>query len=173
VRRSTRPVDAGATQVNGISFRVDDQAKVEAQARDAAMKDAKSKADALASAAGVNITGVASISEVSSPIPTPYPYAVSAGAPAQDRAVTPVEPGKVTLDVAATGTVIILGAQRPRRLSQYQENRGIPARDMNVEVTQLTAMLREAWDYFERVIAAPPGETMAPLPTGRDPFFQS
>ena len=100
-------VDAGATQVNGISFRVDDQAKVEAQAREAAMKDAKSKADALASAAGVNITGVASISEVSSPIPTPYPYAVSAGAPAQDRAVTPVEPGKVTLDVTVTVTYLI------------------------------------------------------------------
>ncbi len=95
-------VDAGATQVNGVSFRVDDQSKVEAQARAAAMKDAKSKADALASAAGVNITGIASISEVSSPFPTPYPDVMSAGAPAADRAVTPVEPGKVTLEVTVT-----------------------------------------------------------------------
>ncbi len=101
-------VDAGATQVNGINFRVDDQAKVEAQARQAAMKDAKSKADALTSAAGVNITGVASISEVSSPIPQPYPYDLSGSAPAADtRAVTPVEPGKVTLEVTVTVTYLI------------------------------------------------------------------
>lgn len=100
-------VDAGATQVNGISFRVNDQSKIEAQAREAAMKDAKSKADALASAAGVNIIGVASISEVSLPWPTPYPYAMSGGAPAEDRAVTPVEPGKVALEVTVTVTYLI------------------------------------------------------------------
>jgi uncharacterized protein YggE len=102
-------VDAGATQVNGITFRVDDQSKVEAQARAAAMKDAKSKADALALAAGVNITGVASISEVNSPVPMPYPYDMrqSAGAPAADRAVTPVEPGKVTLEVTVTVSYLI------------------------------------------------------------------
>ena len=55
----------------------------------------------------LTITGVASISEVSSPIPTPYPYAVAGGAPAADRAVTPVEPGKVTLEVTVTVTYLI------------------------------------------------------------------
>lgn len=100
-------VDAGATQVNGINFRVEDESKVEAQARQAAMKDAKSKADALAAAGGVNITGVASISEISAPIPQPMPYALSAGAPAADRAVTPVQPGNVTLEVTVTVTYLI------------------------------------------------------------------
>jgi uncharacterized protein YggE len=101
-------VDAGATQVNGITFRVDDQAAVEAQARQAAMKDAKGKADALALAAGVNITGVASISEVSSPMPGPIYYATSGAAPmAADRAVTPVQPGQVSLDVTVTVTYLI------------------------------------------------------------------
>ena len=80
-------VDAGATQVNGITFRVDDQTKVEAQAREAAMKDAKGKADALAAAAGVNITGVASISEVSSPTPGPIYYAIG-GLPHRWRATS-------------------------------------------------------------------------------------
>lgn len=97
-------VDAGATNVNGLSFRVDDQSAVESQARDAAMKDAKSKADALANAAGVNITGVASISEVSSPIPGPIMYA--GGVAARD-AVTPIQPGNVTLEVTVTVTYLI------------------------------------------------------------------
>jgi uncharacterized protein YggE len=97
-------VDAGATNVNGISFRVDDQSPVEAQARDAAMHDAKAKADALAKAAGVNITGVASISEVSTPIPGPIMYAT--GAVARDSA-TPVQPGNVTLEVTVTVTYLI------------------------------------------------------------------
>jgi uncharacterized protein YggE len=104
-------VDAGATQVNGITFRVDNQSAVEVQARTAAMKDAKAKADALAQAAGVNITGVASISEVSSP--TPYPVyfgkdSAAAGVPAAvDRPSTPVQPGQVTLEVTITVTYLI------------------------------------------------------------------
>ena len=63
-------VAAGATTVNGVSFRLDDPKPVEAQARAAAMTDARTKADALAKAAGVQIKGVASISEtsVSSPV---------------------------------------------------------------------------------------------------------
>jgi uncharacterized protein YggE len=99
-------VDAGATTVNGLSFRVDDKGAVEAQARDAAMKDAKSKADALAKAAGVNITGVASISEVSSPIPGPIMYERMAAGVAKDS-VTPIEPGNVTLEVSVTVTYLI------------------------------------------------------------------
>ena len=65
---------AGATTLDGITFRVDDPSAAEAQARDAAMKDARTTADALAKAAGVSITGVASISEQSGPTPVPMPY---------------------------------------------------------------------------------------------------
>ena len=98
-------VDAGATNVNGITFRVDDQKPVEAQARDAAMQDAKAKADALAKAAGVNITGVQTISEVASPMPGPIMFA--AAGVAKDQASTPVQPGNVTLEVTVTVTYLI------------------------------------------------------------------
>ena len=43
---------AGATTLNGITFRVDDPSAAEAQARVAAMQDARAKADALARVAG-------------------------------------------------------------------------------------------------------------------------
>ena len=101
-------VDAGATAVNGITFRVNDPASVQAQARAAAMKDAKGKADALAQAAGVNITGVQSISEVSSPVPTPIAYDRAAmGSAPSAGVVTPVEPGNIEVDVTVTVTYLI------------------------------------------------------------------
>ena len=62
-------VTAGATSVDGISFDVADRAAAEANAREAAVKDAKAKADTLAAGVNVRITGVASMSEsVSTPI---------------------------------------------------------------------------------------------------------
>lgn len=93
--------DAGATNIGGISFRVADQSAVEAQARDQAMKDAKSKADALAAAGGVTITGVITIAEYSTPTPGPIPYARDAAA-AGEGAVTPVLGGNVQLTVSVT-----------------------------------------------------------------------
>lgn len=56
-------VAAGASTVQGVTFRVDDPSAIENQAREAAVRDARSRADTLAAAAGVQITGVASISE--------------------------------------------------------------------------------------------------------------
>jgi uncharacterized protein YggE len=94
-------VAAGATSVNGVTFRVDNQTAAEGQARTAAVKDARSKADALASAAGVTIVGVSSISETSAPIP--YPIAFAAGAPAKD-ASTPIQPGTTEIDVTVSIT---------------------------------------------------------------------
>jgi uncharacterized protein YggE len=93
---------AGATNVNGISFMVDDPDKAAQDAEVAAIKAARAKAEAMAAAAGVSLGGVMSISET--PIAIPYPYAY-AGAPAGARdAATPVQPG--TQDVSATVTVV-------------------------------------------------------------------
>ena len=98
---------AGATTFDGVSFRVDDPAKAEAQAREAAMAQAKSKADTLAKGAGVSIGGVASISETASPVPYPIMYARDAAGAlaAPDKSVaTPVENGtnEVTVTVAVS-----------------------------------------------------------------------
>ena len=71
------------------------------------MADAKAKADALAGAARVNITGVASIAETVTPIPYPVHYGMATGAAAPDKAVsTPVQAG--TNDVSVTVTVVYL-----------------------------------------------------------------
>jgi len=97
---------AGATTLDGVSFRVDDPAKAEQQARTDAMSQARAHADTLATAAGVAITGVASISETSAPSPYPVFYgAAQAGAAARDVA-TPVQAG--TTDVTITVSVVYL-----------------------------------------------------------------
>ncbi|MGH2464622.1 MAG: SIMPL domain-containing protein [Candidatus Limnocylindrales bacterium] len=99
---------AGATSLDGVAFRVDDQTAAEAQARQAAMAEAKSKAQTLATAAGVSIGGVASISETSAPIP--YPIMYSGGAPAAavdgSKVATPIQAG--TTDVTITVAVVYL-----------------------------------------------------------------
>jgi hypothetical protein len=94
---------AGGTTLDGIAFRVDDPSGAEAQARTQAMKAARGKADALATAAGVTIVGVASISEQSSPTPWPVPYA---GERVAADAATPILPG--TSDVTVTVSVVYL-----------------------------------------------------------------
>ena len=94
---------AGATTLDGITFRVADEAGAEAQSRTAAMAEAKAKAQALANAAGVTITGVASITETIAP--TPYPIYYGAAAAGKD-ASTPVQPG--TTDIAITVAVVYL-----------------------------------------------------------------
>jgi uncharacterized protein YggE len=73
-----------------------------AQARTQAMRAARAKADALATAAGVTIVGVASISEAAESSPWPVPYA---GARA-DEAATPILPG--TSDISVTVSVVYL-----------------------------------------------------------------
>jgi len=95
---------AGGTTLDGITFRVDDPSGAEAQARTQAMKAARAKADALASAAGVSIIGVASISEQSSPTPWPVPYA---GALRADEAATPIMPGTSEITVSVSVVYLI------------------------------------------------------------------
>ena len=95
---------AGATSLDGVTFRVADQAGAEAKARQAAMDEASGKAKALADAAHVSIAGVASISETVAPIPYPVQYFAAAGAPKD--ASTPVMSG--TTEVSVTVAVVYL-----------------------------------------------------------------
>lgn len=97
-------VAAGATSVDGISFDVADRAAAEAQAREAAVKDAQSRANTLAAGVGVRITGVASMSE-SVTTPVWYGQNFAAAAPAKDSS-TPVMPGST--DVVITVSVAFL-----------------------------------------------------------------
>jgi len=98
-------LQAGATTLDGVTFRVEDQAAAEKQAREAAMSEAKAKAQTLASAAGVSIGGVASISETVSPIPYPVYYGGARDEAAANPS-TPVEAG--TNEVSVSVTVVYL-----------------------------------------------------------------
>ena len=98
-------VAAGANSVDGISFDVADRAAAEAQAREAAVKDAKAKADTLANGLGVRITGVASVSEsVSTPVwYGPYPSAMAGDKAAE----TPVLPGSTDVVISVQVSFLI------------------------------------------------------------------
>jgi uncharacterized protein YggE len=99
-------VAAGATSVDGIAFDVADRPAAEARARDAAVKDAKAKADSLAAGLGVRINGVASVVE-SVTTPVWYGPSMAAAAPTADKsAATPVLPGST--DVTITVQVAFL-----------------------------------------------------------------
>ena len=94
---------AGATTLDGVTFRVDDPAAAEEQARKQAMAQAKSKAQTLVSAAGVTITGVASITETAAPVPYPIYYA---GEGAVKDGSTPVQAG--SNEIVVTVSVVYL-----------------------------------------------------------------
>ena len=98
-------VTSGATAVNGITFDVADRTAAESKAREAAMADAKAKATTLSTAAGVSITGVASISEsVSTPMWYGRDYAAVAGAA---EAPTPVMPGSTDVTITVNVSYLI------------------------------------------------------------------
>lgn len=96
---------AGATTMDGVTFRVENPAAAEEQARQDAMREARARADTLAASAGVAIRGVASISETSSPVPYPVFYGEARMSAAADIA-TPVQPG--TNEVSVTVNVVYL-----------------------------------------------------------------
>jgi uncharacterized protein len=65
-------VDLGANNISGINFTVEDMTPMQAQAREKAMADAKSKADQLAKLAGVTLGPVFSVSESTGFFPIPF-----------------------------------------------------------------------------------------------------
>jgi uncharacterized protein YggE len=98
---------AGATTVNGITFRVGDPKASQGQARGLAMAEAKAKADALAQAAGVSVKGVANITETSSQ-PTPIYFAAGAMDAAKASSVsTPIQTGTTDITIQVTVTYLI------------------------------------------------------------------
>lgn len=96
---------AGATNVDQITFRVADQSSAEREARESAVADARAKAETFAEAAGVEIVGVAAITESGAPVPFPMP-AVERMAFAAKDVSTPIEPG--TNEVVASVSISYL-----------------------------------------------------------------
>ncbi len=90
----------GATDVNGLWFEVADPDKAMDDARADAITKARTSAQAMATAAGVTLKGVVSMSEAT----ISYPGPMYAAAGAREDAATPVQPG--TQDVQANVTVV-------------------------------------------------------------------
>jgi hypothetical protein len=92
-------VEAGGdvTQVQGISFTIDDPDELRDVAREEAVADAKAKAERLAELSGVNLGKVISISESFGTPPIP----LAREADLAEAPSTPIEPGEmdVTLNV--------------------------------------------------------------------------
>jgi uncharacterized protein len=90
-------VGAGATNVYGPSLSLSSQDAIYAKALTAAVAQAKTKAQALADAAGLTLGGVVTMVEGGG-VAVPLPYAQGAA-----KVVTPIEPG--TQSVQATVTI--------------------------------------------------------------------
>jgi hypothetical protein len=73
---------AGVTNVGGVNFGLADPSKARAEATTLAVRDARSRAEALAAAAGLHITGIARISQDSGGVVQPLYRTMAAAAPA-------------------------------------------------------------------------------------------
>lgn len=99
-------IDAGArilgndAQISGISFTVEDTDAVARRARDAAIANARERGDQIATAAGVRIVRILSITETSAPPPTPVAFLVARPvAAAPQRGGADVAPGEQSIIV--------------------------------------------------------------------------
>ncbi|SEJ23245.1 hypothetical protein SAMN05518849_1046 [Sphingobium sp. AP50] len=95
-------VAAGATNINGPTFSIDDPSPLIVQARGTAIKSAKAQADFYAQAAGYRSARLVAISESNSGGQPPMPMAMTARFKADAAPVTPVEPGQVSASVTLT-----------------------------------------------------------------------
>lgn len=94
---------AGANQVGGINFDVDDKTKAENEAREKAVADAKRKAETAAKAAGFYLGKIINYNENLGGYRGPMPmYAKAEGAVAVDRAPTQIEPGSTEITVSVS-----------------------------------------------------------------------
>lgn len=92
---------AGATSMDSLTFRLADPAPAEREARILAMGEARSRADVLAEAAGLSITGVSSVTEDGA-MPPPRPFAKAERMMMAADASTPVESGSLEVSVRVT-----------------------------------------------------------------------
>lgn len=94
---------AGANQVGGITFDVDDKTKAQDEARKLAVTDAKKKAEAAAKAAGFTLGAIMNYSENFGALPRPIPMlAKTAEAESVDAAATQVSPGSNEIAVTVS-----------------------------------------------------------------------
>lgn len=93
-------VAAGANQINGPAFRVDDSEGTLDAARRAAVATARTRAELYATAAGLHVRRIRSIVESGGEVQAPRPMIMTMRAKSADS--TTVAPGEVTLAASVT-----------------------------------------------------------------------
>ena len=97
-----------------------------------------------------------------------YGWAITSPSGTLGSIALPITDAVLTFTSLQTGTVTIVGADRPRRLTQFTEGRGVAARDLNQAFTGIVAGERETWDKINdvtgRAILGLPGESLSLLP---------
>jgi uncharacterized protein len=89
-------VAAGANNIWGISFELDETSAVEAKARQLATEDARKRAESLAKLSGVRLGPVVAVSEVVGFSGPPMPMPMMSRAAASQGGQTPVSSGELT-----------------------------------------------------------------------------
>jgi uncharacterized protein len=101
-------VSSGATNVSGIRFDLKDRDAVEREALRRAVADARARADAAASGAGMTVGGVLRIDEQRAGIPPPQPMMARMGvAEMASDAAPPISPGEYQVRVTVTLTATL------------------------------------------------------------------
>lgn len=100
-----------AVRVNGISFTVDQPEQFLSHARDEAVKNARTRAEVLAKAAGVSLGTVRSISESTNGSAIAVPQRAAASADGLAAPPTPVNPGEQTLQLTVSVVYDISGTK--------------------------------------------------------------
>jgi len=100
----TAVVEAGANNIYGINFDVEDREAAIAEARQLAIEDAKSKAESIAEEAGVELGEILNIGVYSGSTPTIY-YDAKGGA--YSEAAVPIAAGTLSITMEASLTYSI------------------------------------------------------------------
>jgi uncharacterized protein YggE len=101
-------VSAGINSVSSVSYGVEDQAALQSQAREAAIVDARQKAEAIAAGLGVQLGGPLSVSEFNAGY-TYYDQTAqyNYGAGGYGESAPPITPGSFTVSTSVTVTLAI------------------------------------------------------------------
>jgi len=99
-----KAVAAGANNIYGVNFSVEDTAKLEADARAKAVADAKSRAESLAQLNGLQLGEVVSVSEV---IDNSGVYPMLSGAKGMGGGGAPIQPGELEVSMSVQVTYAV------------------------------------------------------------------
>jgi uncharacterized protein len=100
-------VGSGATTVSGVRFDLKDRSAAEREALKRAVADARGRAEAAASGAGVSIDRVLRIEEQRGFAQDPRPLMMKRESMVADAAATPIAPGELDVRALVTMTTAI------------------------------------------------------------------